>query len=213
MNKLFKTAFTLIELLVVIAIIGILSGLIVISMSGVTNKANVAKAQVFSNSLRNSLMLNLVSEWNFNNLTGTVGSEISTASNFVVDGWGSNTGTAYGSPVLKSDSDCITTKCLYFNGSTDYILFQGNNFNFGTEDFTIALWVKPEASTSYHHFFAMPTQATLALKAYGQNKNIYFYTPTFSTNSTITALYKENVWNYIVFTRRSSVAYIYLDGV
>jgi prepilin-type N-terminal cleavage/methylation domain-containing protein len=63
MNKLLRQAFTLIELLVVIAIIGILSGLIVVSMSGVTQKANIAKAQVFSNSLRNSLMLIIVGEW------------------------------------------------------------------------------------------------------------------------------------------------------
>jgi prepilin-type N-terminal cleavage/methylation domain-containing protein len=54
MNELIKKAFTLIELLVVIAIIGILSGLIVVSMGGVTQKANIAKAQVFSNSLKNA---------------------------------------------------------------------------------------------------------------------------------------------------------------
>jgi len=65
MNKLIKRSFALIELLVVIATIGILSGLIVVSMSGVTNKATIAKGQIFSNSLRNSLMANLVSEWKF----------------------------------------------------------------------------------------------------------------------------------------------------
>jgi prepilin-type N-terminal cleavage/methylation domain-containing protein len=58
MKKTVSIAFTLIELLVVIAIIGILSGLIVVTMNGVTQKANIAKAQVFSNSLRNALMLN-----------------------------------------------------------------------------------------------------------------------------------------------------------
>ena len=55
MNRFIKKAFTLIELLVVIAIIGILSGLIVVTMSGVTQKARIAKAQAFSNSLRNAL--------------------------------------------------------------------------------------------------------------------------------------------------------------
>jgi prepilin-type N-terminal cleavage/methylation domain-containing protein len=84
MHKLLKQAFTLIELLVVIAIIGILSGLIVVSMSGVTQKATIAKAQVFSNSLRNSLMLNLISEWK---LDGNAN-----------DSWsGGNNGTWYGS--------------------------------------------------------------------------------------------------------------------
>ena len=61
MNK--RTAFTLIELLVVIAIIGILSGLIIVSVSGAAQKATIAKAQIFSNSLRNSLMMNMVAEF------------------------------------------------------------------------------------------------------------------------------------------------------
>jgi prepilin-type N-terminal cleavage/methylation domain-containing protein len=83
MNKLFFKAFTLIELLVVIAIIGILSGLIVVTMSGVTAKATIAKGQVFSNSLRNALMLNLAAEYR---LDGNAN-----------DSWGSNNGTWYGS--------------------------------------------------------------------------------------------------------------------
>ncbi|MDD5569203.1 MAG: prepilin-type N-terminal cleavage/methylation domain-containing protein [Candidatus Pacebacteria bacterium] len=40
-------AFTLIELLVVIAIIGILSGLIIVGMSGATQKATIAKRRLF----------------------------------------------------------------------------------------------------------------------------------------------------------------------
>jgi prepilin-type N-terminal cleavage/methylation domain-containing protein len=43
MNKTIRTAFTLIELLVVIAIIGILSGLIVVSMNASVNSANDTK--------------------------------------------------------------------------------------------------------------------------------------------------------------------------
>jgi prepilin-type N-terminal cleavage/methylation domain-containing protein len=66
MRRINISAFTLIELLVVIAIIGILSALIIVGMSSTTQKATIAKAQVFSNSLRNSLMNNLISEWKFN---------------------------------------------------------------------------------------------------------------------------------------------------
>lgn len=43
MRKLTKQAFTLIELLVVIAIIGILSGLVIVSMNGSVNSANDAR--------------------------------------------------------------------------------------------------------------------------------------------------------------------------
>ena len=139
MQKLIKQAFTLIELLVVIAIIGILSGLIVVTMNGVTQKANVAKAQVFSNSLRNALMLNLVSEWKLDQVS----------SNQVLDSWGSNIGTlsdAEGAcdsthcPQLQT-TGCVYNKCLYFDG-TDYISF-GDVLDIGTSDLTISVWVKP----------------------------------------------------------------------
>ena len=67
-----KKAFTLIELLVVIAVIGILSGLIVVSMGGITTKANIAKLQVFSNSIKNSLMSDFVAEYRLDgNMTDT----------------------------------------------------------------------------------------------------------------------------------------------
>ncbi|MDD4531302.1 MAG: prepilin-type N-terminal cleavage/methylation domain-containing protein [Candidatus Pacebacteria bacterium] len=139
MQKLIKQAFTLIELLVVIAIIGILSGLIVVTMNGVTQKANMAKAQVFSNSLRNAIMLNLVSEWKFDQVS----------SNQASDSWGSNTGTLYDTdgacdsthcPQLQT-TGCVYNNCLYFDG-TDYINF-GDVLDIGTSDLTISVWVKP----------------------------------------------------------------------
>jgi len=56
MNKLTKQAFTLIELLVVIAIVGILSGLIMISMNGSFTLANDAKRKASINTLKKALM-------------------------------------------------------------------------------------------------------------------------------------------------------------
>ena len=76
-------SFTLIEILVVIVIIGILSAFIIVSMVGVSDKARIAKSQAFANSLRNSLLINLVSEWKLNDGSGTTAS----------DSWSANTGT------------------------------------------------------------------------------------------------------------------------
>ena len=64
-------SFTLIELLVVIVIIGILAGVIMISTSFSIDQANITKGKVFANSLRNSLITNLVSEWNLEGPTLT----------------------------------------------------------------------------------------------------------------------------------------------
>ena len=60
MNKLIKKAFTLIELLVVIAIIGILSGLIVISMNASVNSANDAKRKANIDAIRKALVIEKV---------------------------------------------------------------------------------------------------------------------------------------------------------
>jgi prepilin-type N-terminal cleavage/methylation domain-containing protein len=57
MSTFKRTAFTLIELLVVIAIIGILSGLIVVSMSGATNSANDVKRKANIDTIRKALIV------------------------------------------------------------------------------------------------------------------------------------------------------------
>ncbi|MFA5012993.1 MAG: LamG-like jellyroll fold domain-containing protein [Candidatus Paceibacterota bacterium] len=147
MNKSTKTklAFTLIELLVVIAIIGILSALIVVGMNSTTRKATVAKAQVFSNSLRNSLMGDLISEWRLDEKNGV-------SPNFTTpDSWkGNNSGTLYGSgglqnfPQLQTAANCVSNGCFSFDGTDDYISFgTDDSFNIGSgESFTISLWAK-----------------------------------------------------------------------
>lgn len=136
MKKLIKQAFTLIELLVVIAIIGILSSLIVVSMSGIAQKANIAKSQIFSNSLKNSLLLNLVSEWRLDENTGGTTS----------DSWsGGSTGTLVGPTHLPTwtNSDCVDGSCLQFDGIDDYVNF-GNKSSLSMKlgDATVSFWVK-----------------------------------------------------------------------
>ncbi|MFA5013560.1 MAG: LamG-like jellyroll fold domain-containing protein [Candidatus Paceibacterota bacterium] len=139
-NKL--TAFTLIELLVVIAIIGILSALIVVGMSSTTQKATIAKAQVFSNSLRNSLMSNLVSEYKFEG-TGTPDALATIAD--VVDLWGSNNSSALnGNPYVRGGSNCLSGKCISFDGAGDSFTVPDSatlDTIFGTENFTLEAWI------------------------------------------------------------------------
>lgn len=142
MNKALKTAFTLIELLVVMAIIGILSGLIIIGTNSMLRSANLAKAQVFSSSLRDSLLANLFTEWKFDGPTA-VNSAATT--NDAVDTWGSNDATAI-SATVKGGSDCVYGKCLLYNGTADYVEISDSSSMRMTAGGTVSAWIYPRSS-------------------------------------------------------------------
>jgi prepilin-type N-terminal cleavage/methylation domain-containing protein len=135
-----KSSFTLIELLVVIAIVGILAGIIIVSMSGATDSATIAKGKVFSNSMRDSMAQSIVSEWKFDGSTADGG--VATA-NDILDTWGTNNGTSTYAPTVKTGSNCVIGSCLQFDGTNDYVDFGNNSsLSMGTGDATISLWVK-----------------------------------------------------------------------
>ncbi|MDD5555421.1 MAG: prepilin-type N-terminal cleavage/methylation domain-containing protein [Candidatus Pacebacteria bacterium] len=132
-----QKSFTLIEILVVIVIVGIISAFIIVSMSGVSDKARIAKSQVFSNSLKNSLLMNLVSEWKFDGNAD--------------DSWGTNNGTLIGPthlPVLKTGSDCISGSCYDFDGSEDYINIGSGPSLVITDAISIEFWAYKEGTSS-----------------------------------------------------------------
>jgi prepilin-type N-terminal cleavage/methylation domain-containing protein len=140
MNK----SFTLIEILVVIVVIGILSAFILVGMSSISNGANIAKGQAFSNSLRNSLLINLVSEWKFDGTGINDGQPATTA--YTQDSWNSNNGTIAGhEPDVKSGSNCISGSCLQFIGANSDYVDCGNSATGSSLDlrnnFTLEAWV------------------------------------------------------------------------
>jgi len=94
-----KQSFTLIEILVVIVIIGILSSFIFFTINNSVDKANVAKTQMFSESLKNNLLLNLVNDWNAESYTKNE------ATWTLLDLWGSNNGSFRSSPGSSTCSD------------------------------------------------------------------------------------------------------------
>lgn len=215
MSKLIKKAFTLIELLVVIAIIGILSGLIIVAMGGITNSANIAKAKVFSNSLRNVLLMSLVSEWKFDG-SGVADGGAATTS-YTQDTWsGGNNCTIGSSPTVYSSLSCINGSCLKFNGTTDY-LDCGAGLASIIGDLTIAGWVNlgnvstdqdfvsthfgKNDSTVPYHVFITNTSVDLRL-GNGTNQ----YTGRFSG---ITA----SSWHFIAGTVSGNTISMYVDGV
>jgi prepilin-type N-terminal cleavage/methylation domain-containing protein len=218
MNGFIKQAFTLIELLVVIAIIGILSGLIVVSMSGITEKANIAKSQVFSNSLRNSLILNLISEWKMDE----------GANQSIIDGWGGINGTL-GSTVNTDTNDptwitngCISGNCLNFDGSNDYAMIAyADKLNMHEGSITVSSWINLRTfSSSFSEIFYGGATGSGHGYGYMINSSGSLYYEIHGTSGgrqffTINANISLNRWHNIVMTFDSSNnnLRLYRDGL
>jgi prepilin-type N-terminal cleavage/methylation domain-containing protein len=130
MNK----SFTLIEILVVIVVIGVLSAFILVGMNSISDSANIGKGQAFSSSLKNSLLLNLVSEWKMDEGTGTS----------VNDFWsGSNNGTLTcgGAVACWQTTNCINGSCLKFDGDDAITINTVSNYNLNAATQTIEAWI------------------------------------------------------------------------
>ncbi|MDD3170651.1 MAG: LamG domain-containing protein [Candidatus Paceibacterota bacterium] len=197
-------SFTLIEILVVIVIIGIISAFIIVSMAGVSSKAAIAKSQVFSNSLRNSLLLNLISEWK---LDGSGN-----------DSWGANNGTLVGPthlPVAKSGSDCVSGGCYQFDGTEDYIsIGDKDNLSFANNIFTISGWFKLNTNNNFGILGKRggPWEYSIHTRIADV---IYFYcwnsagSSVYSSSFSITT----GVWVYFTWTADGSKNYIYKNSI
>jgi len=212
-------AFTLIELLVVIAIIGILSALIIVGMNSTTQKATIAKSQIFSNSLRNSLMNYLVSEWKFDDSSGTT----------AIDTWGGNNGTLHDFPFdqdsgWRDASQCVTDSCLQFHAADNNHIDVANNnglLNI-TKKITMSMWIKTSQTNSggWVDFINTNSSSNCDSGSYCLRwccSSIYTHYYNTGGNSRATSfsesLVNDNKWHLIISSFDGSKSYLYLDGV
>jgi prepilin-type N-terminal cleavage/methylation domain-containing protein len=213
MHKPSKQSFTLIELLVVIAIVGILAGIIIVSMAGATDSARIAKAKVFANSVRDAMGQNIVSEYKFDD-----------SSSAGLDSWGGHNGTANNSPTI-SNSDCALGSCLVLNGTNQNISIPDNSdFNFGSQ-MSVLAWVKGSPAQSekgiVSQFSSTSRSWLLATHWYSGTPDGKFEVYISDDGTNATGHYKgsssngivfDNKWHLIGFSFDSGKFYIYRDG-
>jgi len=210
-----EKAFTLIELLVVIAIIGILAGMVTVNMSGATESARIAKGKAFSNSVRSSLLINRVSEWNFDEASGAT----------ALDSWGSNAGTLVNGPVRKSGADCVSGGCLEFNGTNNYVLSANNVGSSGDFSATISAWVKFNSlnNSGYHSLVSFGQTGSLqgfALSQFTPDSSVIrvaFFGGGANTGSTVSGAVVTGQWYHLVATKTpgaigASTTKLYING-
>jgi len=133
-------AFTLIELLVVIAIVGILAGMVVVNMSGATDSARIAKSKAFSGSVRSALLMNRVSEWSFNEGSGSAAADTVGTNNGVLTNFNFS-----GNSNWKTGAECVSGGCLSFDGSNDYVDVGDDQSLNIISAITMEAWIKPNS--------------------------------------------------------------------
>jgi prepilin-type N-terminal cleavage/methylation domain-containing protein len=132
-------AFTLLELLVVITIIGILASIVVVSMSGSTDSATIAKGKAYAQQVHALLGHEAVLDLNFNENaynTCSDGKDVCDASGY------RNNGTIYNNGATFVPSP-IDGYALSFDGSDDYVTNLTTSNEIFYKGFTISLWLKP----------------------------------------------------------------------
>ncbi|MDD2288804.1 MAG: prepilin-type N-terminal cleavage/methylation domain-containing protein [Bacteroidales bacterium] len=195
-----QKSFTLIELLVVIVIIGILAGVIMISTSSSIQKANIAKAQVFSESISNNLIVDIKSEYKLDDLNGAITS----------DSMGSFNATV-GTAAFKSaqTGECFSKGCFYFDGG-DVInipfFFTSNQIKSGV---TWELWTKTSINdTSSSRHYQILTQSSYSAGTYERagaivlaaNKACFSLYDGAAYRIPCTNTINDSRWHNIVFT-------------
>jgi len=203
-----QKAFTLIELLVVIAIIGILAGMVVVNMSGATESARVAKAKAFSNSIRSSLLMNRVSEWNFNETSGTATADTVGTNSGVLNNF--NFGSADG---WRSGSSCVSDGCLQFDGSDDYVSLGSDPSLYLGNAFSISAWFYLNNDLPASGWSNWLYNGGVQPGMYFDGKKLRFYSYHSGwddLNSSSDIVSKK--WNHVAVVWNGSIKYIYLNG-
>jgi len=199
-------SFTLIELLVVIVIIGILAGVIIVSTSSSIGKANFAKAQAFSNTVQQELLLNLVSEWTFDEGDAR-------------DTWGNNDGTVTGATyVTKSENRCVYGGCYSFDGD-DYINCGNSNSLNLTQELTATAWVYLKDYAEMYHIvdkYQSASYGTWYLSTGSTNIKKLRYTfidqnMVYRSGESSKDLPMEE-WVFVGWSFDSGVVKLYIDG-
>jgi len=204
-----RPSFTLIELLVVIAIVGILAGIIIVSMAGATNQATFAKAKVFANSMRDSMAQSIVSEWKFDGNAN--------------DTWGSNNGTWTGpsgantTANYRPESECVFGQCLNLDGTDDYVDCGNNDSLSPTNSITVSGWVKSTTPKSGLGVITKgPATGDYDYMLYLSTSTFTFYlkdtTGANRAAKTTTIVWADGQWHYFAGSFNNGTIYLYVDG-
>ena len=126
--------------------------------------------------------------------------------------------TADGNVHHESDVAKFSTSSIYFDGNGDSLTLADNSaYDFGSNDFTIELWVYPTDLNDYDGLVAFgsgTSQMTMWLRADGNIRFANIQGSGTDIDSTFTNTYLiENAWNHVAVTRTSNTLRAFINGV
>jgi prepilin-type N-terminal cleavage/methylation domain-containing protein len=208
-----QKAFTLLELLVVITIIGVLSSIVVVSMSGSTDSATIAKGKAYAQQVHALLGHEAAGIWDFDEGA----QDTCPGSKDVCDSSGyNNHGVISGASYISSDIDKYA---LSFNG-TNYVKIDGIVVT-NPSSLTISSWFKKQgAGDNYECVLHQSSDTSIGNSSYWMGVDLDDYlTATigartgvgWSAGQTgIKAVLGE--WNHLIATWDGSVVRVYING-
>jgi len=202
----------LLELLVVITIIGILSSIVIVSMSGSTDSADIAKGKSYDQQIHALLGYEAVLDLNFNeNAYNSCpdGKDVCDASGYNNNGDISNNEAAY---ILNP----VGGYALSFDGINDRITIADSSSLDVREAITLTVWVNTDSYSGskdilqkhYYMYFLRQTWLdngilTFTLKIDGTYRSVSYNNPS--------ELW-DGSWHHIVGTWGGGAIKLYIDG-
>jgi YD repeat-containing protein len=130
---------------------------------------------------------------------------------------------AWGAAKISTAQKKSGGSSMTFGGDGDYLIVPaspGNNFNFGTGDFTVEAWFYlASAGSSYRSLFVMPWGSTNMSIRFGDDgfggrlqfaSEATAFAPLYSSEHTQASL--VGAWHHVAFTRSGGLARAFLDG-
>ena len=188
-----QQSFTLIELLVVISIIGVLGSIVLASLEGAKDRADIAKSQQFSHTIRTSLGDKLVGEWRFDDST-----EDSSGSD--------NHGAMLGDPSYENG---MFGQSLDFDGNDCINCGDDDNLDPGNKSFTVETWFKWDGTGGENIVYNKENlYEARVLNGYFH----YAWRPHWSWDGGTHFPVTSGKWHHAVVTYDKSNQYLYKDG-